>query len=189
MVATSRKRNLRAVGIGSHHHLAEFLGRFKAPGGLNRIGKLRTRRCRSPSDLAGGNQDILLLDRSLDIANGQIELGELVRLHPNAHGVFGEATPHHFRQAHTANSRQFIDNIERGIVGQKLFVRRIPLGETSESNKSGKASFFLTVTPCRFTSSGRRACASDTRFCVNTLAHVEVCAHFKGHRQGHATVT
>ncbi len=29
---------------------------------------------------------------------------------------------------------------------------------------------FLTVTPCCVTSTGSRACAAETRFCVSTLA-------------------
>jgi hypothetical protein len=46
----------------------------------------------------------------------------------------------------------------------------VPPGETSESNSSGNASFFFTVTPWRFTSSGSTAWASDTRFCASTFA-------------------
>ena len=46
----------------------------------------------------------------------------------------------------------------------------MPFGEISEMSSSGKDSCFFTVTPSRLTSSGSNAWASDTRFCVSTLA-------------------
>ena len=51
------------------------------------------------ANLAGGGLDVLLLDGPNDVGGRQLQVGQLVRLQPDAHAVFGAAGKVHLGNA------------------------------------------------------------------------------------------
>ena len=57
----------------------------------HRVGELLPLRHRLAADLSGRVDLVLFLDGRDDLGDGDAEFGELVRLHPDAHGVLARA--------------------------------------------------------------------------------------------------
>ena len=113
---------MRAVRVGADDDFAEFLGGHEAAGRLYGVGELGARWRGRPADLAGRDQDILLLDRRGNVRNGQAQLGQLIRLDPDAHRIFEGAATDDLGLTDAADSRQLIEDIDRGVVGQELLI-------------------------------------------------------------------
>ena len=113
---------LRAVRIRSHYDIAKLFRCFKASTGIDRIGKLRAFWCRFAADLARRYQHILCLYGAGNVRYGQVELGQLVRSYPDAHGVLGHTAAKYLGQTNAADSRQLVYQVNRCVIVEKAFV-------------------------------------------------------------------
>ena len=75
------------VRLRSNDDFAEFLLTLQSALGTDRIGELLPRGHRLRADLAGRVHGVLRLDGVDDLRNGDVELGELVGLHPETYGI------------------------------------------------------------------------------------------------------
>ena len=107
----------RAVRVGTDDDLAELLRRLEPPLRPHRIGQLLPLRGGLGADLAGGIHGALLLDGLVDVGHGYPEIGEQVRLDPDAHRVVAGAEDQDLADARNAVER--VVDVDRGVVGQK----------------------------------------------------------------------
>ena len=77
-------------------------------------------RSRRAAHLARRIHGVLRLNRGDDLGHRDAELGKLIRLHPQAHGVLARAE--HLHVADAGHARQLIVQVDVGIVGQELAV-------------------------------------------------------------------
>ncbi len=73
--------------IGTQHDIAEFLSRYQTSGNLTRVLLFLTIVYRHSANRTGRCLHVLFLDGRGHIGNGQLELGQLIRIEPNAHSV------------------------------------------------------------------------------------------------------
>ena len=99
-----------------------------------------------PADFARGIDGILTVDSTNDFRDGDIEFGQLIRLHPNPHGILPGAENRHLGNAR--HPAQRVAQVDVGVIRQKftLVVRAIG-GVESERIMNGAESDFWTVTP------------------------------------------
>src|SRR5208283_5958246 len=76
-----------AIRLGADDNLIELLWCRQASGSTHVISELLPWRNWLASDLAGGIDLVLGLDRVGDIGNRHPQAGQPVRVHPNAHGI------------------------------------------------------------------------------------------------------
>ena len=57
-----------------------------------------------------------------DVRHGKIQLGQLVRPDPDTHSILGYAATEHLGQANAADSRQLVDHVNGGVIGEKAFI-------------------------------------------------------------------
>ena len=88
--------------------------------GAHRIGVFLALGNRRAAHLSGRIHGVLRLKRIDNLRDGDAELGQLIRLHPQAHGVLAGAEYLHVADA--GDARQLIVQIDVGVVGQKLRV-------------------------------------------------------------------
>ncbi len=105
-----------AGGIGAHDDVGEFLRVGQPAGRVDLHLERRARGRRRLPDLAGRDLHVLLVDRVLDVERGQAEVGELVRVEPDAHGIAALAENLHVADA--GQALQLIDDLQIGVVGQ-----------------------------------------------------------------------
>ncbi|MND68072.1 hypothetical protein D3C80_595100 [compost metagenome] len=110
----------RAVGIGAHDDVAEFLGIPQAA--LHADGHLGSDvvQGRAGADDARRGLQVLLADRRHHVARRQAALVELLRVQPDAHGVL--PCPAHLDVANALDARQTVAHIEDGVVVQVAHV-------------------------------------------------------------------
>ncbi len=77
------------------------------------VGPCRDRRL---TDAAGGDLDVLLLDRPNHVAGGHLQRGQLVRVQPDPHAVIARSQEGHI--ADTLEARQVILDVEQREVAQ-----------------------------------------------------------------------
>lgn len=105
-----------ARGPGTHDDVAELLRIAEPSDRIDLELECRAGRGRRLSQFAGGDLDVLLRDRGLDVGCGDAEGSELVRVEPCAHRV-----PALAEDAHVAGTReplQRIDELQIGIVAE-----------------------------------------------------------------------
>ena len=116
---------------------------LEATAGLHRVGELGARRRRLAADLTGRHQHVLLLDGLGDVGHGQL------RAWPAgpggsryAHGVLGDAAAQHLGQAHAADTRQLVDDVDGRVVGQEVLIVGTRWGrQRNQQQREGQ--FFL----------------------------------------------
>ena len=91
----------RAVGRGAHDDAGELLRRAQAAAGLHRESQHLAAGAGRGADLADRVVLVLLLDGGGDLAHGELEFGELVRIDPDAHriGIAEQADVAHAAEA------------------------------------------------------------------------------------------
>src|SRR5438876_1211853 len=82
---------LAMIGCDAYAHVPEFFSGCEATLRANSIGVVLTWRTRAATNFAGGIHLVLALHRADDFGDGEIEFGQLVRLHPNAHRILTRA--------------------------------------------------------------------------------------------------
>ena len=107
----------RAVGISANHDVFEFLDRGEATRGGYRVGENLALRNRFTADLTGGVHLVLRADCLNDLGHGDVQRGEAVGLHPNAHRVFARAEDAHAADAGNAGER--VVEVDVGVVRQE----------------------------------------------------------------------
>src|SRR5580693_2781433 len=78
-----------AIGIFADDDVAKLFRGDETSLSADGVGHRRTRRRGISSHLTGGIHDILLIERVDEIVDGEAELGENLRLNPDAHGIVG----------------------------------------------------------------------------------------------------
>ncbi len=116
--------NGRAVRLGPHDDVGEFLRRAEAPLHRDPVLELLGLGRRVLADRARGRLGVLLLDRGHDIGRGQAELGEPIGPQPDPHAEVGAE---HGDGAHAFHPLQGIDHIEADVVVEERLVVA-PLG-------------------------------------------------------------
>ena len=129
------QQHLGAIGVGPHHNLAELLGRFKSSAGIYRVGKFGAGGCRFPTDLSRRHQNILLLNSSGNVRHRKVQLGQLIRPDPDTHSVLGYATTEDLGKTDAPDPRQFVDHVNRGIIGEKAFIVGIIRGDQGDKQQ------------------------------------------------------
>lgn len=86
----------------------------------NRVGEFLAGRAWPASELAGRINRILAADRADDFRDGDIELGQLVGLYPNAHRILPGAEDLHLRYAR--HPAQRVAEVDVGVVGEEVRV-------------------------------------------------------------------
>ena len=117
----------RSVGVGTDDDVAEFLDRAEVTLRDDRFGEFLSGWRGRSADLAGGIDAILRTDGLHDFVRGDIELGQLVGTHPDAHGVLPGAENGNLRD--TVDASQLVVDVDVGVVGEEgrveFVVRRI----------------------------------------------------------------
>ena len=90
--------------------------------GPHRVSELLSGRRRATGDLARRVDGVLTTHGINDFRDGNIQLGELVGLHPDSHGVLASAENRHLRN--TVHTTEGVAQVNVGVVGQELCVPR-----------------------------------------------------------------
>ncbi len=109
--------NYGAIRIGAHDDVAKLFCRNEASLSANGIGHCRSGRCGISGHLTGWVHSILLIEGADEIADGQPEFREDLRLNPNAHGTVGGAKQYGLAGARYA--QELIDDIDVRVVREK----------------------------------------------------------------------
>ena len=135
MRATSRKPHGGAGRrIGAHDDVAELGGIAQPPDRIDLHFEGRAGRRRRLADLAGGDLDVLLGDRVLDVDRGDAERGELVGIEPDAHRVAALAEDLHVADARQALER--VDHLQIGVIAQRHRIdRAVRRGEIDDQHE------------------------------------------------------
>src|ERR1051326_5241011 len=107
----------RAVRICPDDNFAKFLRRLQTTLSPDRVSEFLATGNRFSANLPGWVHIILLLHRRNDVGDGDAELRELVRLHPEPHRVLTGAED--LDVADSRNARQLIDEIDVSVVDRK----------------------------------------------------------------------
>ena len=158
-----------AGGIGAHDDVARIrAGSLEPTGGVDLHLERRARRRRRLADLAGGDLDVLLGDRVLDVDRGEAEIGELVGIEPDAHRIapLAENAGRRRRRAGASTDRRSADRRScDSVTGSTELSGEVRL---TISTKFGFC--FVIVTPPWLTIAGSDDAACETRFCTSTAA-------------------
>ena len=114
------QHQLGAIGAGPQYYGGELLRRRQLP--------LYPEGNRQPLPRQGGfitdaprcNLDVLLLYGLRHFAYGQPVSGELARIHPDAHGLFGAKQLH---PSHAVDAAQLLNDIARHVVVQRYLIK------------------------------------------------------------------
>ena len=120
MRATSLQPHDRAVRRGAQDDVAEFLLRHEPALRAHRVGEFLAGRAGPAADLAGRVDGVLAVDGADDLRDGDVELGQLVGLHPDAHGILPGAEDR--APGDARHPAQRVAEVDVGVVGQKLGV-------------------------------------------------------------------
>ena len=108
------------VGRLANHDVLELFGRSEAALGAHRIGELLSLGNWLAAHLSGRVHGVLRLKRRDDFRNGDLQLRQLVRLHPQAHGILARAK--YLNDAHALHASQRVVQIDVGVVGEEICV-------------------------------------------------------------------
>ena len=129
-------RHLTAGRARADDDLLELLRGRKPARGPDRVGELLARRRRRGADLPRRGLEVLLLDRGIDVRRGQPELGDLVRVDPDAHPVLRAADQVDLGDALDAQDR--VAEVDHRVVVQELgVVRAVRRVERHEHQDAG----------------------------------------------------
>ena len=106
----------RAVRVALDDDLSELLGALQAALDVDRQLNLNAFVIGRAADLAGGDLDVLAAHRVQHLVGGQILLGDLVRVEPQAHGVVARAEQAHL--ADPAHPGQLVLDVQGRVVAQ-----------------------------------------------------------------------
>ena len=135
----------RAVRILAHDDVAEFLlGDQPALGG-DRVGEFLALGRGRPADLAGGIDGVLRVDGVDEVVDRDVELGQLVGLDPEAHGVLAGAEHLHVGDAFQPGD--LVHQVDVGVVGQEGGVVGAARASRGRPASSGVVGDFSSVTP------------------------------------------
>ena len=107
----------RAVGVGADDDVFEFLDGGEAAGGGDGEGVDLALRDGFAADLARGVDLVLRPDGGDDLGDGDVQRGEAVGLHPDAHGVLARAEDADAADARDAGER--LVEVDVGVVRQE----------------------------------------------------------------------
>ena len=131
-IAQAHDRALR--GIGAHDDVAKFLGIAEAAGGVDLHFERRAGRGRRLADLARRDLDVLFGDGVLHVDRGDAEIGELVRIEPDAHRIAPLAEDLHVADAGQALQR--VDDLQIGVVAERDWIDGlIRRGQVDDENE------------------------------------------------------
>ena len=123
-----------AGGIGADDDVGKFLRVGEPPRGVDLQFERRPGRGRRLADLAGGDLNVLLGDGVLDVDRGHAEIGELVRVEPDAHRI--AALAEDLDVADARQPLQLIDDLQIGVVGQRHRIdRTVRRGQIDDENE------------------------------------------------------
>src|SRR5207247_10521831 len=88
----------------------------------NRVSDLLPGRAGASADLSVRVDSILTVDRVDDLRDGDIELGQLIGLYPDSHGVLAGAENLHL--GNTLHTAERVAEVDIRVVGQELRVMR-----------------------------------------------------------------
>ena len=109
-----------AIGIGANDDLGELLFGDQAAFGDDRIGIFLAWRNRFATDLSRGIYGVLGFQGGDDFRYGDLQLGKLIGIQPEAHGVL--TRPKNGDAGDAVRSREGTEEINVGVVGQELRV-------------------------------------------------------------------
>ena len=107
----------RAVGVGAQDNLAKFLFALQTPLRAHSVGEFLPLRDRLGAHGTGGVHGILGADRVNNFRDGDIELGQLIRRNPQAHGVLAGAENGDAGDA--LDPGHLVVDVDIGVVGQE----------------------------------------------------------------------
>ena len=107
-----------AVGKLPYHHVAEFFGRGKPAARDDDGVHLGARRTRRLVEFAGGELHVLRLQGLFHVGGRQAIGGELLRLEPDAHGIFGAEQDGLAHAGHAANRVEHVGRREAAEVNE-----------------------------------------------------------------------
>ncbi len=120
--------------IGANDDVAELRGIAQPPDRIDLHFEGRAGRRRRLADLAGGDLDVLLGDRVLDVDRGDAERGELVGIEPDAHRVAALAEDLHVADAGQALER--VDHLQIRVIAQRHRIdRAVGRGEIDDQHE------------------------------------------------------
>ena len=106
-----------AIRIGADHDLGELFRVLEAALGPHGVGHLLALGHGLGPDLPRGVHGALLLHGLVDVGHGDAQLGQEVRLHPDAHGIVAGAEDDDL--AHARDPVERVDDVDGGVVGQE----------------------------------------------------------------------
>ena len=102
--------------LGLDDDVAEFLGRAEASDDVDRVLEIQALGRGRLADLTGRYVLALLLDDLAHVRRGEAERVEFLRVEPDAHRVLADAQ--HVDVADTGQAREFVDEIDGGVVAE-----------------------------------------------------------------------
>ena len=105
------------VGILPHDDVAKLLFGDEPALGGDRVGEFLPLGRGGPADLPGGIDRVLGIDRVDEVVDRDIELGQLIGLHPEAHGVLARAED--LDVGHAFQLGDLVHEVDVGVVGQE----------------------------------------------------------------------
>ncbi len=131
--------------VGAHDNLAELGGIAQTAEGIDLHFECRAFRRRRLADLAGRDLHVLLRDGVAHVKRRDVEIGELVRIEPDAHRIAPLAENLHVADARQALER--IDDLEVGVVAERDRIPPTYSGEVRFTISTKFGFCFLMVTP------------------------------------------
>ena len=123
----------RAVGVCANDNVLEVLLGHKAASGIHCKRKYLPLRHGLAANLSGGIDVVLSLNRANDFRHGDVERGEPVGLHPDAHRVL--ARTENADASHAGDTRHRIVDVDIGVVRQEGRIIRSLRREQHEHSK------------------------------------------------------
>ncbi len=177
--------DLGAVFLRTHHDLAEFLFGLQTVGQAHRIGELRSRRGRLGAELAPGHDHVLGPDGVHDLGNADAQVGQLVGLDPDAHGIIGG--PQHVHPSDALDAGQDVLDVDQGIIAKEILVVAVAFGRQGDQHQDVGQRFF-SGNPHAGDFRGQLGRGGRHPVLGKDRVHVRVGAHFEGGLDHHGAV-
>ncbi len=188
------RRQLDLGDVLEPHHRAgrlldddrgELVGIGQPPERLHRNLEGARMRDRRLIEHAGGDLDVLPLQRVGDVGRGQPERLQAVGIEPHPHRIVAGAE--HDDRADAVDAGHRVGHFERGVIGDEQRVARL-VGriQVHDHHQIGRA--FCTVTPILRTSAGSRGCGDGDAVLHLHLRDIEIGAEIEADRDREAPV-